>query len=87
VPGSISNLVATPPTGIGTDSYTQSTWPKTATSIGFSMDFLGSSPDYTVPAGNRLGVRIWAAASGGADIAAIYDHPLHPSFVQVNEAG
>jgi Tfp pilus assembly protein PilV len=86
VGGSIANMVATPPTAIGTDSYSSSTWPTVAKEVSFAMDFRGGQPDYTIPAGNRLGVRIWATSSSGADIAAIYDHPLHTSFIQVNEA-
>jgi Tfp pilus assembly protein PilV len=86
VGNSIANMVAAPPTAIGTDSYTSSTWPTAATQVSFAMDFRGTNPDYTIPTGSRLGVRIWAASSSGADIAAIYDHPLHPSFIQVNEA-
>jgi hypothetical protein len=87
VPGSITNLVANPPTAIGTDSYTQSTWPRTNSTLGFTLEFRGTNPDYTIPAGSRLGVRIWASASSGADIAAIYDHQSYPSFLQVDEAG
>lgn len=86
VPASITNLVANPPTAIGTDDHTESSWPRTKADIGFTMDFLGSNPDYTIPTGNRLGVRIWVAASSGADVAAIYDHPLSAAFLQVNEA-
>lgn len=86
VPNSLTNLVSAPPTAIGDDSYTSSTWPTSATQIAFTMDFRGSNPNYTIPAGNRLGVRIWAASSSSADIAALYDHPLHSSYIQVNEA-
>lgn len=87
VPASITNLVSAPPTAIGTDSYASTTWPTKATQISSLLEFRGTNPDYTIPSGNRLGVRIWATATSTADIAAIYDHPLHPSFIQVNEAG
>lgn len=86
VPGSIANLVAGPPATIGTDSHTQSTWPTSATPIAFAMDFRGGEPDYTIASGRRLGLRIWVDSSSQADIAAIYDHQLHPSFLQINEA-
>lgn len=86
VPASLTNLVASPPTAIGTGSHTQSSWPQTPETVGFVMDFRGSSPDYTIAQGRRLGVRVWPASAAGADIAAIYDHPSHASFVQVNEA-
>lgn len=85
VPGDISNLVATPPTLIGASQYQDPTWPSTASSAGFKIDFLGEAPGVPIPAGNRLGVRVWAAASAGADLVMLYDHPLHASFVQVNE--
>jgi hypothetical protein len=86
VGASLTNLVATPPTAIGTDSYSDTAWPTTATQIGFTMNFLGTSPDYTIPSGNRLGVRIWVSSDSAADVAAVYDHPLYPSYIQVNEA-
>jgi Tfp pilus assembly protein PilV len=86
VPNSITDLVASPPTEIGTDSISSSTWPTAANTMAGTLDFRGSNPDYTIPAGNRLGVRIWPASSSGADIAAIYDHPLHSSYIQINEA-
>ena len=86
VPGSIGNLVGTPPTAIGSDSHTSTTWPRSATAVAFTMDFREGEADYTIPAGNRLGVRIWAEASSAADLVAIYDHPLHTSYIQVNEA-
>jgi Tfp pilus assembly protein PilV len=86
VPGNISNLVTSPPTPIGSAGYTDPSWPRTPTSLGFALDVLGSNPVVTIPAGNRLGVRMWVAASAGADLVMLYDHPLYPSFVQVNEA-
>lgn len=86
VPGSIANLVDNPPTAIGSDSHSQSTWPTSANTVSFAMDFRAEEPDYTIPTGSRLGVRIWVDSSASADIAAIYDHVLHPSFLQINEA-
>ena len=53
------------------------------TGLAFTLDFL-SRGGSTVPAGNRLGVRIWPASSSGADLVVLYDHPLHASFLQVN---
>jgi hypothetical protein len=84
VPASISNLVATPPTKIGVDSFDNhdASWPSSATALGFTLDFLSSAS--TIPAGNRLGVRVWPASSSGADLVVVYDHPLHQSYVQVN---
>lgn len=86
VPGDISNLVANPPTAIGSAGYSLTAWPKLPGVLTFAMDFLSGSEGSPIPAGNRLGVRIWAAASSSADLVVLYDHPLHPSFLQVNEA-
>lgn len=86
VPGSIENLITSPPTEIGGDSFTSSTWPTSANTVSFLIDFRGSEP-YTIPAGRRLGVRVWVAASSSADVALLYDHPLYQSFLQINEAG
>jgi hypothetical protein len=36
-----------------------------------------------VPAGHRIGVRVWTDSSSGADIAAIYDHPSYPTSLQL----
>lgn len=86
VPGNISNLVASPPTAIGSGGYALPSWPSTASELGFSLDVLGAAPGVPVPAGNRLGVRMWAAASASADLVVLYDHAVHQSFVQINEA-
>ena len=86
VPGNISNLVDTPPTAIGSAGYSLTSWPKTPGSLTFAIDFLSGTEGSEIPAGNRLGVRIWAAASSSADLVVLYDHPLYPSFLQVNEA-
>jgi hypothetical protein len=88
VPASISNLVTSPPTLIGTAGYEHTTsWPRTPTSLGIGLDFLDSGFGATIPAGNRLGMRIWTSSSSGADLVLLYDHPLHGTFLQVNESG
>ena len=86
VPAGISNLVATPPTLIGVAGFDNNggNWPSSATTLGFTLDFLDSTFGATIPAGNRLGVRIWASSSSGADLVVVFDHPNHQSFVQVN---
>ena len=89
VPASISNLVASPPTLIGVAGYDHNSmsWPRTASSIGIGLDFLDSSFGATIPAGNRLGIRLWTSSSSGADLVFLYDHPNHQSFLQINETG
>lgn len=84
VPGSIANLVASPPTEIGRAYYSLGTWPTAPAPVAFTFDFRGSSGSVAVPAGHRIGVRIWPAGSSGADIAAIYDHPSYSSSLQLN---
>jgi hypothetical protein len=86
VPGDISNLVDTPPAAIGSAGYSLTGWPKTPGGLTFAMDFVDGNEGSEIPAGNRIGVRIWAAASSSADLVVLYDHPLYPSFVQINEA-
>lgn len=82
VSNSILNLLGAPPTAIGTTSYTLSSWPTSPAPVSFNFDFTGS--DVTVPAGRRIGVRIWAANSSGADLDLFYDHPSYPTSVQLN---
>jgi hypothetical protein len=86
VPGDISNLVANPPTAIGSGGYSSTQWSRTPAPLGFAMDFLSGGEAAEIPAGNRIGVRAWVAASSAADLVLIYDHPLHATFVQINEA-
>ena len=88
VPASISNLVANPPTLIGVAGYDHNSmsWPTTATTLGIGLDFLDSGFGATIPAGNRMGMRLWTSSSSGADLVFLYDHPTHPSFLQVNES-
>jgi type II secretory pathway pseudopilin PulG len=81
--GSIANLIQTPPVRLGVVAYTMAEWPTEPTPVSFSFDFL-TSGTATVVAGQRIAVRLWTAATSGADVAAIYDHPAHASVVQLN---
>jgi hypothetical protein len=88
VPGDITNLVATPPTLLGGAKGFDNngfTWPKTATGLGMAPLSFWDAGTATVPAGNRLGLRIWASSSSEADLVVLYDHPNHASFLQINE--
>lgn len=87
VPNSILNLIAAAPTPLGTASYSRSNWPKDPSPVAFTFDFRGSAGNVTVPAGHRIGMRIWAASGSGADLTAIYDHPTYPSAVSINTTG
>lgn len=86
VPGDISNLVANPPALIGLGNPGEdASWPTALGNQALTVDVLGPAPSATVQVGDRLGVRVWAAAGSGADLVLVYDHPLHASFIQVNE--
>ena len=87
VSGSLSNLVARPPAEIGRASYRLGSWPTALSPVSFTFDFRGSSGAVVIPAGRRLGLRVWAARSSGADIALAYDHPLHASSLQLSATG
>jgi prepilin-type N-terminal cleavage/methylation domain-containing protein len=89
VPGDVSNLVstATRPTEIGRTSFTLSNWPTDVTPVSFAFDFRGASGNYTIASGKRIGMRLWLAPGGGADISLAYDHESYDSFLQLNEAG
>lgn len=84
VPNSITNLVSSPPTTLGTVSYTPPTWPASAQGVSFTFDFLSVGSTVTVPSGDRIGLRIWPAATSAEGIAAIYDNTLYPSLLQLN---
>jgi hypothetical protein len=79
----ITNLISTPPVRIGVVAYTVAQWPTAPTPVSFSFDFLTGST-YSVAAGHRIVARLWLAATSGADIAAIYDHPDYASVLQLN---
>lgn len=83
VGGSLANLVANPPTRLGVVSYTVAQWPSTPTPVSFSFDFI-TGGSITVPAGRRIGARLWVADGSGADIAVLYDHPSRSSVLQLN---
>ena len=86
VPGNLLNLVSLgSATEIGRASYPRSSWPTQPTRVSFPFEF--RTTNYTIPAGNRIGVRLWVANTSGADIAVIYDHPTYPTHVQFNSPG
>ena len=90
VPGSITNLVDSPPTplvakGFDNNSFDNSSisWPRTATSLAFTLELFDAG-SATIAVGHRLGVRIWTSSSSGADLVVLYDHPQHVSYLQVS---
>jgi type II secretory pathway pseudopilin PulG len=85
VPGDATNLVANPPTALGSAGHSLTQWARNPSTLAFAVKFLDDSAGAAIPAGNRIGVRVWAAASSAADLVVVYDHPTYPSFVQINE--
>ena len=86
VPNSITNLVAEPPTLLISKGAPQSglmAWPTSASEVPFVLE-LYEAGSATIPAGRRLGFRIWASSSSEADLVVLYDHPLHLSYLQVS---
>jgi type II secretory pathway pseudopilin PulG len=86
VPNSITNLVTTPPTLLvskGGPVTGLMDWPTSASEVAFVLE-LFEAGDATIAAGHRLGVRMWASSSSGADLVVLYDHPAHVSYLQVS---
>ena len=86
VPGDISNLVDNPPETIGSGGHSLTSWPRTPQLQAFRLDVLEGTNAVTIPAGGRIGIRVWTAASSAADVVLLYDHPSHLTYVQINEA-
>ncbi len=84
VPASLLNLIAFPPTSLGTASYELDEWPTQPAPVSFTFDFRASN--FTVPAGHRIGMRMWVDGASDTDVAAIYDHPQYPTSIQLTEA-
>lgn len=79
----IANLVSLPPTRLGVVAYAVAEWPPAPTPLSFSFDFV-TGGTISVASGQRIGVRVWVAASSGADLVLLYDHPEYPSVLQLN---
>ncbi|HEX5308604.1 MAG TPA: prepilin-type N-terminal cleavage/methylation domain-containing protein [Solirubrobacteraceae bacterium] len=69
VPEKIENLVKETPTKLGYGSYTPTSWPTSMTQISFVFEY-GKA---TIPAKNRIGLRVWEAKSSTGNIAIAYD--------------
>jgi hypothetical protein len=64
-------------------SPSPSHWPQSATNVAFVLQ-LYEAGSATIAAGHRLGMRVWASSSSGADLVLLYDHPSHGSYLQVS---
>jgi hypothetical protein len=84
VPANLLTLSTAPPTQLGVVAYTSAAWPNAPTPVSFHFNFLGAGNTSVVPAGNRIGVRIWIDPSSSADVTLIYDHPSFVSELELN---
>lgn len=88
--GSLSDILAWTPVDLGgaalvnaTSPSSGSNWPETANEVTFDFDFSSSGP-VTIPAGDRIGARIWMKSNVNRPIAVLYDNPNYPSQLQLN---
>jgi prepilin-type N-terminal cleavage/methylation domain-containing protein len=88
--GSLNDLLAWNPVDLGgaalvnaTDPTSGSNWPESTTEVTFDFDF-SSSGAVTVPAGDRIGARIWMLSNVNKPIAVLYDTPNYPAQLQLN---
>lgn len=86
VGGDLSTIGSSPPTEIGRSSFQTSSWPKAAEAVSFAFDFRATDT-VTVPAGHRIGMRLWMSSASGSDVALVYDHPSYGSYLQLDEPG
>jgi type IV pilus assembly protein PilV len=66
------------------DPTSGSNWPLAATQLSFVFNFRGSNGAVTVPAGDRIGMRVWMKANVNNPIDLIYDNPNYLSQLQLN---
>ncbi len=69
------------PVELGRVSYALDNWPGQATPVSFPFQY--RTTNTTVPAGQRVGVRIWVSSESEDGIAVIYDHPDYQSRVEL----
>jgi prepilin-type N-terminal cleavage/methylation domain-containing protein len=81
VPGAIVNPVSNPPVEIGRIAAPYG-WPAEVQPLSFDVD-LGLADSDAVPAGKRIGLRLWVAGSSSDDVVVIYDHPNHQSSLSL----
>ena len=62
---------------IGSYIYDQAEWPTTPTELTFGF----SHPDFRLQIGERLVVTVSLKSTSDSDIALLYDHPNHQSFI------
>jgi|GEM_PF-5177386 len=86
---SLADLDAYPPVALGggayvppTDPSTGSNWPLSLGETSFVFTF--SNQPVTVPAGDRIGLRVWMKATQDTPIDVVYDNPNYPSQLELN---
>jgi prepilin-type N-terminal cleavage/methylation domain-containing protein len=84
VPASLLGLISLPPVQLGVVSYTDAAFPSVPTPVTFNFNFLGAGTTHLVAAGNRIGLRVWIAASSADDVTLLYDHPNFATELELN---
>jgi prepilin-type N-terminal cleavage/methylation domain-containing protein len=89
--GTLTDILAWSPIALGgaayippTDPSTSGNWPASTSQTSFVYNFRGSNGPAAIPAGDRIGIRMWIKANVNIPIDMIYDHPLYPASVQLN---
>jgi prepilin-type N-terminal cleavage/methylation domain-containing protein len=84
----LTDIFAWPPTAIGGGAYiadsngSGSNWPTAASQLAFVFSY--SQQPATIPAGHRVGMRIWFKENASTPIQVIYDNPSYPAQLQLN---
>ncbi|WP_249009823.1 hypothetical protein [Conexibacter sp. DBS9H8] len=91
IAGSLADLFSWPPTALGGDGYVAATdpstganWPTSPSNVEYSFNY--ASGGVTVPAGDRIGLRVWMAANVNDAIALLYDSAQYPTELQLNSS-
>ena len=79
------NALGGTPVELGRAAYGPAHWNEVLGRVSFSFDFATS--DVTVPAGERLGLRLWTSQASARDLVLAYDHPTYRSSLQLNVTG
>lgn len=89
--GSLKDILAWVPVDLGggalvnqTDPSSGSNWPEAVQQVSFDFNFRGSGGSVTVPAGDRIGARVWMKSSVNTPIGLLYDNPNYPAQLQLN---
>ena len=80
-PANATAFITGIPNPIGVAEYSPSTWPTSTSDNEFTFNV--SQNAVTVPAGDRIAVRVWLTADSNA-VSLLYDNPTTPAILQLN---